>query len=420
MRQQNRQAVTKKGIARRLRNAGPEHFTDERDPRGLRYSHESLMWSLMLGCVAGLSSLREVEALTAGLRWGVRRETQIDCRRSDTKLRDVLLGIDPEESRASLIRQVKAEHRRGSLEPVASLRLAAIDGKCLGKVDCWDDPNVQAVRPDNGAPYGLVRVHRAHLVSSEACVCIDQAPIPGNTNELGAVCAFTRQLIKTYKRTHLFEAIAVDAGNTSLEHASLIHGHDLGYIMALKQPAGDIYPEALRTLGGLSSEEAEHTITTWERGTRETRRVWRTTVRGYLGWTHARQLIRVERQVEDKRGRVSRGTRYFVTNLVPGRLTGNQWLTVVRTYWRCENEGHWTADVIWREDARRLPWIRTPRAVYALANLRMVALNVLAVLRSMSRREWESRPLPWREVTRAAYMAVADSTTSTRERFSCN
>lgn len=421
MRQQNRQAVTKRGIARRLRDAGPEHFADERDPRGLRYSLESLIWSLMLGCVAGLSSLREVEALTAGLRWDVRQETRIDGRRSDTKLRDVLLALDPEESRDSLIRQVKAEHRRGTLEPaVVPLRLVAIDGKCLGKVDSWDDPHVQAVRPDHGAPYGLARVHRAHLVSSRPCVCIDQAPIPGNTNELGAVCAFTDQLIRTYKRTQLLEAFVVDAGNTSLEHASLIHGHDLGYIMALKQPAGDIYQEALRTLSDLSSDEAEHARTTGERGQRITCRVWRTTLRGYLGWTHARQLIRVERTVEDDRGQVSCGNRYFVTNLVPGRLTGAQWLTVVRMYWRCENEGHWTADVVWREDARRLPWIRTPRAVYALSNLRMVALNVLAVLRRMSRREWDSRPLPWKEVTRLAYFALADSATSTRERFSCN
>ena len=421
MRQHNRQAITKVGIQRRLRDAGPEQFTDERDARGRRYSLTSLMWSLMLGCVAGLSSLREVEALTAGLRWDVRRPTGIEGRRSDTKLRDVLLGLDPDESRAALIRQVKAEHRRGTLEPeVVPLRLAAIDGKCLGKVDAWDDPDVQAVRPEGRQPYGLARIHRAHLVSSKACVCIDQAPIPGHTNELGAVCAFTRQLIKTYKRTDLLEAIAVDAGNTSLEHASLIHRHDLGYIMALKQPAGDIHQEALRTLSGLSSDAAEHARTTRERGKRITCRVWRTTLHGYLGWTHARQLVRVERTVEDERGQVSCGNRYFVTNLVPGRLTGAQWLTVVRMYWRCENEGHWTADVVWREDARRLPWIRTPRAVYALSNLRMVALNVLAVLRHMSRREWESRPLPWREATRLAYITLADSATSTRERFSCN
>jgi hypothetical protein len=421
MRQQNRQAVTKIGIVRRLGDAGPEYFSDERDRRGQRYPNEALIWSLMLGCVGGLASLREVEALTAGLRGDVRRTTRIEGRYSDTKLRDVLLALDLEESRAALIRGVKAEHRRGNLEPeVLPLSVVAIDGKCLGKLDSWDDPNVQAVWPGGGQPYGLARVHRAHLVSSRACVCIDQAPIPGDTNELGAICAFTRQLIKTYKRTDLFEAIAVDAGNASLKHASLIHSHDLGYIMALKGPAGDIYQEALRTLGGLPSEQAEHTRTTRERGARITCRVWRATVQGYLGWTHARQLIRVERRVENDRGEVSCGNRCFVTNLVPGRLTSPQWLTLIRMYWRCENEGHWTADVVWREDARRLPWIRTPHAVYALSTLRMVALNVLAVLRRMSRREYDSRPLPWRQVTRLAYSALAEPAISTRERFSCD
>lgn len=89
-------------------------------------------------------------------------------------------------------------------------------------------------------------------------------------------------------------------------------------------------------------------------------------------------------------------------------------------YWRCENEGHWTADVVWKEDARRLPWIRTPQAVYALSSLRMLALNVLAVLRRMSRREYDSRPLPWREATRLAYFALAAPATSTPERLLCD
>ena len=91
MRQQNRQAVTKIGIVRRLRDAEPETFSDGRSRRGRRYDHHTLIWSLMLGCVGGLASLREVEALTAGLRPDVRRTTGIDRRRSDTKLRDVLL-----------------------------------------------------------------------------------------------------------------------------------------------------------------------------------------------------------------------------------------------------------------------------------------------------------------------------------------
>ena len=420
MRQLNRQAVTEIGIARRLSDADPVRFSDRRDRRGRRYTFPSLVLTLMLGCVAGLPSLREVEAMSASLALSVRRRTKIPGRISDTKLRDVLLDLDPDETHAALVRQVKAEPRRGVLKPDAlPIGVAAIDGKQLAKVDSWDHPDVQAVRPSNNPPYGLARVHRAHLVSSSACVCLGQRPIPGDTNEVGAVCDFTRQLLGDYGRTDLIEAFMVDAGNASLEHATLIHEADLGYIFAIKQPAGDIHQEAVRLLEDLPEDRAEANQTTIERGARVTVRLWRTPIQGYLRWSHARQLIRVERTVE-KDEQVSRGVRYFVTNLVPGRLSAEHWLMLVRRYWRCENEGHWTADVVWKEDARRTPWTREPRAIYALASLRMLALNILAVLRNMSRREWESRPLPWREATRLAYFALANPTSPLRMRFSCD
>jgi hypothetical protein len=112
----------------------------------------------------------------------------------------------------------------------------------------------------------------------------------------------------------------VDAGNASLEHANLIHDADYGYIFAIKQPPGDIHDEAVRLLGGLPAEQAESARMTQEKGARVTVRLWRVSIRGYLRWSHARQLIRVERTVE-KGQQVSTGVRYFVTNLVPGRLS---------------------------------------------------------------------------------------------------
>jgi len=408
MRQLNRRGVTQIGIARRVRDAGLGSFVDRRQPRGKRYVMEGLVTALMLGCIAGLPSLREVEALTADLNPRLRRKTKITRRYSDTKLRDVILGLDPEETRAGLVRQVKAEHRRGGLEPeVLPFGLAAIDGKGHGKLDEWDHVSVQPVRPSNGPPYGLARVHRAHLVSSRACICLDQRPIPGTTNEIGSVCSFTERLIQTYKKTSIFEVLATDAGNASLEHASLIHNHDLGYVLAIKQPAGEIHTEALRQLGHLEAQHAEASVVTHEKGARVTHTVWRVTLPGFLNWTHCRQLVRIQRIVE-KTSQVSSGDRYFVTNLSAGRLDANGWMALVRMYWRCENEGHWTADVIWKEDAKRIPWIRDPGAIYALSNLRMTALNVLAVLRRMTKREYDSRSIPWKAVTRDAYVALTD------------
>ena len=418
LRQQNRQAITKRAVLRRLRDAVLEQLPDRRGSRGRRHPYLGLVMALALGAVAALRSLRAVEALTASLHLDVRRQSQIPTRISDTKLRDTLLGLRRDEVRGALHRQVKAEHRRGNLSPTRlPFGVVAIDGKWLGKMDSWDDPDVQAVRPEGQRPYGLARMHRAHLVSSDATVCIDERPIPGKTNELGAVCPFTQELIATYRRTELFDAITADAANCSLEHATLIHEHDLGYVLAIKEPAGDIYGEAQRLLSDLTHDEAETCETRREKGAQVTHRLYRTTIRGFLSWTHARQLVRVERTVENKSGEITVGNRYFVTNLVRGRLNAGGWLTLVRMHWRCENEGHWTADVVWKEDARRTPWIRVPHAVYALSTLRMIALNILAVLRRQSRREYTSRSIPWREVARLAHFALAGPAVVLSERL---
>jgi hypothetical protein len=121
--------------------------------------------------------------------------------------------------------------------------------------------------------------------------------------------------------------------------------------------------------------------------------------------------------VEQPNGSVSEGNRYFVTNLPTGRLKASGWLTLVRMHWRCENNGHWTADLVWKEDAKRTPWITSPQAVYALAILRMIALNILAVLRSMSRQEWESKPPPWTQVVQSMRFTLASPSLVTREPF---
>ena len=419
MRQQNRQPATKAGIMRRLADAELCRLPDRRGRRGRRIQFIGLVYGLMLGVVSAARSLRDVEALTASLLPRVRRETTIDGRFSDTKLRDTLLAVEPGEVRECLHRQVKAEHRRGNLAPVRlPIGVAAIDGKGLGKLDSWDHPDIQKVSPVGQMPYGLARVHRTHLVSAKGTVCIDQRPIPGDTNEIGAVCEYTRELIEIYKRTGLFEVITADAGNSSLAHGTLINEADLGYMLAIKENVGDIYQEALRLLANRPSAEAEVEVVRREKGARVTHRLWRVSLRGgYLKWNHARQLVRVQRVVEKEGEEPEEGNRYFVSNLVPGRLNGAQWLILVRMHWRCENEGHWTADVVWKEDARRVPWIRVPAAVYVTSMLRMIGLNILAVLRSLSRRTWDSKPPPWEAIVQAVRFTLAVPTVVVSERF---
>lgn len=216
-----------------------------------------------------------------------------------------------------------------------------------------------------------------------------------------------RDELLSMEPTELFEAIIADAGNCSVKHANLIHRHDLGYILAIKETSGEIHQEAIRTLASRPAEAAERMERRREKGRRVVHRIWRRTIPGYLRWKHARQLIRVERITTDSNGVLcSEGNRYFVTNLPSGRLDGRVWLQAIRAYWRIENNGNWTADTIWKEDARRTPWCRVPTAVYALSLLRMIAMNVIAVLRAFGRAEYTSKLLPWMTVLEQVHVLL--------------
>lgn len=399
MSQHNRQAVTKTAIMRRLEDAGVHRMPDWRKPQGKRIEHRALMFALSLAVVAATRTLRGAERLTARLSPHLRKKTRIKGRISDTKLRDALLSRHFPEARFCLVRQVKKEHRRGRLKPSRlGLGVVAIDGKALGKVDVSKHKYVQNAHPKGGEPYGLCRVHRATLVSSEAAVCIDQRPIEGKTNEIGALPDFLEQLFDTYGRTSLFEVILGDAGNCSVDCATKIHERGYGYLLRIKSTHGELFKEAQRRLEADDAPELE--VQRREKGARVTYRMWRVKrLEGWLSWSHARQLFHIERTVAKPGKEPEVGNRYFVTNLACGRLKESaKWLELVRLYWRCENENHWTADVFFDEDAKRTPWTTDPEAVYVMSFLRMLGLNILAVLRSMCRCEYTRGKLPWKEI----------------------
>lgn len=399
MSQPNRQAVTKTAIMRRLEDAGVHRMPDWRKPQGKRIEHRALMFALSLAVVAATRTLRGAERLTAMLSGHLRKKTGIKGRISDTKLRDALLSRHFPEARLCLVRQVKKEHRRGRLKPTRlPFGVVALDGKALGKVDVSKHKYVQNAHPKAGESYGLCRVHRATLVSSEAAVCIDQRPIEAATNEIGALPDFLEQLFDTYGRTSLFEVILGDAGNCSVGCATKIHERGYGYFLRIKSTHGELFKEAERRLE--TGDLAEFEVVRRERGAEVTYRMWRVKrLEGWLSWSHARQVFRIERTVAKPGQEPEVGNRYFVTNLACGRLKEPaKWLELVRLYWRCENENHWTSDVFFDEDAKRTPWTTDPEAVYVMSFLRMLGLNILAVLRAMCRCEYTRTKLPWAEI----------------------
>lgn len=93
---------------------------------------------------------------------------------------------------------------------------------------------------------------------------------------------------------------------------------------------------------------------------------------GSSNFPHARQAVRAERTVTDKKtGTVTEGVRQYVSSIAPGERPPRQMARLVRGHWTVENNIHWLRDAVGREDACRL---RHPGAACALALLRTALL----------------------------------------------
>jgi len=417
MSHRKRQAVTNSKIRTRLDNADLDELPDRRGRRGRQYSHRSLMLMLAIAACAACRSLRAIEDLSRHLASGLRswirgRWLKI----SDTKIRDALCSLRWSDMPDHLHRQVYAEHRRRNLKPPDWLPFGAvaIDGKCVGCVEPSDHPMVQNVDPDEGEPYGKMMVHRATLVSSEAPVCVHQQPIPGDTNEIGAMPTTLEALFSAYSRTSLFELIMVDSGNISLGVADQITRRGYNYWARLQSDQPTLRREAIWRLGagelehdynfgGESSGEhvdIEAEWTTYQDSRVVTYKLYGAILSGgFENWEHARQLIRIDRFVDGKRC----GTRLFVTSLNSDRLDKpTHWCRLARRYWRCENGNHWTCDYLFDEDADQTPWSTDPEAILVATYFRLIGLNTLAVLRQLSRRSRDPPRPPWKRVVEYA------------------
>ena len=103
--------------------------------------------------------------------------------------------------------------RRKALKPVGlPIGIVAVDGKSVWTGDEKVNDFCQRSHKESGMPYWNFRVLRAVLVSAAAPVCLDQAPIPAETNDMGAFPDFFLSLRREYSRSQLFEVVTMDAG----------------------------------------------------------------------------------------------------------------------------------------------------------------------------------------------------------------
>jgi len=232
-----------------------EDVADPRAQRGRRWSLQVLLSTTVLSMMVLARSLRGAERFSADLAAGQNKHG-VKRRVPDSTLGDVLAAMNPEPLREHLHRQVLAEHRRKALEPtVLPIRAISIDGKTNATLNEQANADCQKQNPQGQPAYWLYRVVRATLISSAAAVCIDQKPIPADTNDCGVFKAFLDGLLKTYGRADLFELVSTDAGFTSEANARQVDEAGKAYMMQIKGNQPQLQAEAWRVLGAMAKAE---------------------------------------------------------------------------------------------------------------------------------------------------------------------
>lgn len=362
----------------------------------------ALMGTAVFSMMVMVRSLRGAERFSEDLA-GAHRKLGIKRRVPDSTLGDLLAALSPTPLRLHLHRQVLAEHRRKALEPeVLPIRAISIDGKTVATLDGEMNGDCQKQNPEGQAPHWLYRVVRATLISSSAAMCIDQMPIPADTNDCGVFQAFLDGLCKTYGRAGLFDLACMDAGFASEANARQVDQAGKGYVLSIKSNQPELQKEGWRVLGTQAKTQAPEAETPWESDSSRgwiKRQLWRTEeLAGWGAWTHLRQvwLVRVlarkgkgspERVLED---------RLYATNLVRGRLKPEHILDLVRAHWRIENNCFGRLDIEWQEDHGR--WVRRHNGLPVVSLLRLIAYNLLEVLRAVHLRSEAARRAAWQQL----------------------
>lgn len=404
--------------------------TDPRKRRGRRYPWMGLLNLVMLGLCVSARTLRDVERL--GHQISVGRAFGLRGSPSDTTLDTVIRSFSPEALRTLLRSQVRKLHRskRMEVDPAIGISLVSIDGKCLGADRVRKHPSSTAMTParrvkgakrsPKGAkkvssgpenwsvpdmppgPDGqvhLVKALRAVHVASTVKPALDQFVLPEGRGEAPFLVQFVRDLLKAYGRA-IVECISIDAGFFSQDNLHSLAVMGVPYIAAVKGNAGNLSPFLRRKMGG--SDEGPPpggwSVVTEEKrnGAIHRRRFARLVEQGDPWSGDYTQIWRVRTTAERDGTVTAVDDRLFISNLPPQRLTDAQCLAAVRAHWGIENDSNWSLDVAWGEDTRA--WVKMDVARETLGLLRLMAYNLVRVLRHRVLKGPPKGHIPYREL----------------------
>ena len=355
---------------------------DSRYRKNKEWNFGYVMEVLLAGALSGCKTLREIETLSE----------LYDERIPDTTLHDIMAQLNPEGLRAELAKGVKQALRSHELpKDELPVRITAIDGKYLYNTR---KPVSEMSEPIGGGGANKMFRHlvlRAMHVSSETKLCLGQREIPCKGAESKEFIPFIDDLQNLYGRTDLLEVISVDAGMTGKDNANKLIKRGLHYIMALKGSQPTLHSLAQKLMQERKPDAVHEEI---YNGKTVIRRLYRVEVSSAHGWSHLRELWKIEKIVIDPvTHEESAESRLFMTSLEPSVLSAMQVLQAIRMHWGIENNANWCLDVNFSEDTA--PW--TSKASVLVAYLRMMAFNCIERLKNRRLKAKQHRALAWKD-----------------------
>jgi predicted transposase YbfD/YdcC len=246
-----------------------------------------------------------------------------------------------------------ADHSQG--------RLIAIDGK--------------TIRRSLDVAGGQAAIHLVSAWCQANHLVLGQVATDAKSNEITAIPALLKLLDLSGA------VISIDAMGCQKKSARQIVDQGGDYLLQLKGNQGGLHDETALLFDQCLSADClglKHTTaatTNGGHGRVEQRRLWATGEVGWFAergrWKNLRSLIRIE-AVRAVGGETSREYRYYISSLPAD--DAERLLKLIRGHWGIENTLHWSLDINFREDERR---IRRGHGAENFSRLSRIALNLL-------------------------------------------
>ncbi len=340
-----------------------EHVADGRKKKGKRYPLPLLLTLLLLGKLAGETSvngivdwIKERQTWLRGqLNWPKRFPTnstysealaRCDAQQIVTVIASVLLKARAVEQGGSQPTHLEAHKQAEALTHVA------MDGKTLRGT----------LRHERE---GQPSVHLLSLYECHSGIVLTQRAVHSKENEISAAAALVHPALVKGR------IISTDAMHTQKKWCACVHAYGGYYLTIVKKNQPHMYEDLVDFFDDPDAEQQE-----WQHaqsvqkghGRLEVRAIWTSTQMNdwfETEWAGVAQVFRLRRCVKEG-DKEREEIVYGVTNLPRKKANASRLLALQQAHWRIENRLHYRRDVTLGEDACQVRMSGAPQALAAL------------------------------------------------------